>query len=153
MKISYTSRTVSFNLKTESIMTIYAKIAIEWCLFLFAAVIEIIWHSKCVCNNILKICSVVDDHLAHQEQCHSIKKPCCTSTSCTCHCIYQNSSWMVFVCGCWCDRNYLALQICWLFCCNVIIYNVCLIFYNNNSAYTFKTQTACIYASSKYTGF
>jgi len=53
-------------------MMIYVKIAVEWCLYLIAGDIEIIWHYKCACNIILKICSVVDDHLAHQEQCHSI---------------------------------------------------------------------------------
>jgi len=56
----------------DPFMVIYAKIAVEWCLYLVAGVIEIIWHCKCICNTILKICSVVDDHLAHQEQCHSI---------------------------------------------------------------------------------
>jgi len=54
------------------LVTVYIKIAVEWCLYLVAGDIEIIWHCKCVCNTILKICSVVDDHLAHQEQCHSI---------------------------------------------------------------------------------
>jgi len=54
---------------------------------------------------------------------------------------------MVFVFGCWCDRNYLALQMCLLYCCNAIIYNVCFILNNNNSVFTLKTQTACIYAT------
>jgi len=54
---------------------------------------------------------------------------------------------MVFVFGCWCDRNYLVLQMCLLYCCNAIIYNVCSILNINNSAFTLKTQTACIYAT------
>jgi len=51
------------------LVTVYIKIAVEWCLYLVAGVLEIIWHCTSVCNTILKICSVVDDHLAHQEQC------------------------------------------------------------------------------------
>jgi len=54
------------------IVTVYIKMVVEWCLYLVAGDIEILCPCKCVCNTILKICSVVDDHLAHQEQCHSI---------------------------------------------------------------------------------
>jgi len=54
------------------LVTMYIKIAVEWCLYLVAGNIEIIWYSKCVYNTILKICSVVDDNIAHQEQFHSI---------------------------------------------------------------------------------
>ena len=66
---------MSLNLKTmmhvvvHPLVTIYIEIAVEWCLYLVPGAIEIIWHCKCVCNTILKICSVVDDHLAHQGQC------------------------------------------------------------------------------------
>jgi len=41
------------------LVTIYIKIAVEWCLYLVAGKKENIWHCKCVCNTILKICSVV----------------------------------------------------------------------------------------------
>ncbi len=54
------------------LVTVCIKIAVEWCLYLVAGVTEMIWYCKCVCNTILKICCVVDYHLAHQEQCHSI---------------------------------------------------------------------------------
>jgi len=56
----------------HALVTVCIKIVVEWCLYLVAGDIEIIWYCNCVCNTILKICSVVDDHLAHQEQCHSI---------------------------------------------------------------------------------
>jgi len=61
--------------------------------------------------------------------------------------ISQNICLMVFVFGYCYNRNYLALQMCLLYCCNAIIYNVCFILNNNNSAFTLKTQTACIYAT------
>jgi len=56
----------------HALVTVYIQIALEWYLYLVAGDIEIIWHCKCVCNTIVKICSVVDDHLAHQEQCQWI---------------------------------------------------------------------------------
>ena len=69
------------NVVVHPLVTIHIKIVVEWCLYLVAGDIEIIWHCKCVCNTILKICSIVDDHFAHQEQCLSIQKPCCSSAS------------------------------------------------------------------------
>jgi len=50
-----------------ALITVCIKMAVEWCLYLFAGDIEIIWHCKCDCNTIVKICSVVDDHLEKKK--------------------------------------------------------------------------------------
>jgi len=36
----------------HGLVTVYIKIAVEWCLYLVAGDIEFIWHYKCVCNTI-----------------------------------------------------------------------------------------------------